>query len=152
MLFRSSGAALTVMLATVTGFPISTTHALTGALAGAGFAAAGPQFNPSVLGAAFFLPLLVSPMIALLLAMPLYKLAHIAVQRGGLRRDTVVVAAPQNVNMSYLLAPAEAGVRVSAYEGRLLGLSASALVDGLHYLRLPERHCRQFCARAQRHP
>ena len=37
----AAGAASTVMLATVLGFPISTTHALTGALVGAGFVAAG---------------------------------------------------------------------------------------------------------------
>lgn len=42
----AAGAASTVMLATVLGFPISTTHALTGALVGAGFVAAGSELNP----------------------------------------------------------------------------------------------------------
>src|SRR5213083_3655808 len=37
------GAGLTVIIATLTGFPISTTHALTGAIIGCGFAAAGPH-------------------------------------------------------------------------------------------------------------
>src|SRR4030095_1918133 len=38
-------AGLTVMLATLTGFPVSTTHGLTGALVGAGLAAVGMQVN-----------------------------------------------------------------------------------------------------------
>src|SRR5437867_6778247 len=37
------GAGLTVILATLTGFPISTTHALTGAIIGCGFVAVGPH-------------------------------------------------------------------------------------------------------------
>ncbi len=37
------GAAITVMVATVTGIPILTTHSLTGALVGAGCVAAGLQ-------------------------------------------------------------------------------------------------------------
>jgi PiT family inorganic phosphate transporter len=59
------GAAGTVLLATLTGFPISTTHALTGALLGTGIAAVGTQVNFSQLGQAFFLPLAVSPVLAL---------------------------------------------------------------------------------------
>src|SRR5262245_58494245 len=54
------GAATTVLAASWLGLPISTTHALTGALAGAGLAAkSGVQF--AVLGKSFFLPLLLSP-------------------------------------------------------------------------------------------
>ena len=55
------GAAFTVLLATLAGLPVSTTHALTGALVGAGFVAVGPQVHLAVLGKSFFLPLLVSP-------------------------------------------------------------------------------------------
>ena len=43
------GAGATVMLATVTGFPISTTHGLTGAIVGTGLAAVGTQVNLGVL-------------------------------------------------------------------------------------------------------
>ena len=43
------GAGLCVMLATVVGFPISTTHSLTGALVGAGFMAVGGAVNVSTL-------------------------------------------------------------------------------------------------------
>src|SRR3989449_5560579 len=49
------GAGATVIIATLTGFPISTTHGLTGALLGAGLVATAGQVNLSVLGRAFVL-------------------------------------------------------------------------------------------------
>jgi PiT family inorganic phosphate transporter len=64
------GAALTVLAATRFGFPISTTHAMTGALLGAGLVATGGDVSWSKLGGAFFLPLLVSPVLAVVLAVP----------------------------------------------------------------------------------
>jgi PiT family inorganic phosphate transporter len=39
------GAGITVIIATLTGFPISTTHALTGAMIGSGLLAAGSEVN-----------------------------------------------------------------------------------------------------------
>jgi PiT family inorganic phosphate transporter len=60
------GTALTCMLATRLGFPISTTHALVGALVGAGIASSGwGTVNWEALGSNFFQPLLLSPLIAL---------------------------------------------------------------------------------------
>ena len=50
------GAALTVMLATLFGIPVSTTHSLTGALVGAGLVFAG-GVHLGRLGTSFFLPL-----------------------------------------------------------------------------------------------
>ncbi|MCK5549273.1 MAG: inorganic phosphate transporter, partial [Hyphomicrobiaceae bacterium] len=61
------GAGATVMLATVVALPISTTHSLIGALAGTGFVAAGSDVNLSLLGGVFLLPLLLSPLVAILL-------------------------------------------------------------------------------------
>src|SRR5204862_7915466 len=69
-------AALTVFLATLLSFPISTTHALTGALVGAGLLKAGGDVRFSVLGAAFVLPLLVSPVAAMILAGIFYPAAR----------------------------------------------------------------------------
>jgi PiT family inorganic phosphate transporter len=60
-------AAATVLLATRLGFPISTTHALVGALVGAGWSAAGDQLNWGRLGETYLAPLLLSPVIALAL-------------------------------------------------------------------------------------
>lgn len=50
------GAGATVMLATLTGFPISTTHSLTGAIVGSGLVAVGTQVNFGVLRQQFLLP------------------------------------------------------------------------------------------------
>jgi PiT family inorganic phosphate transporter len=58
------GAALTVLLATRLGFPISTTHALTGALVGAGLAGGDHTVYFAKLGEGFVRPLLLSPLIA----------------------------------------------------------------------------------------
>lgn len=57
------GAAGTSFLATRMGFPVSTTHALVGALIGTGLVGGG-EMNGNALGAVLLLPLLVSPIIA----------------------------------------------------------------------------------------
>ena len=61
-------AAITVLLATRLGFPVSTTHALVGGIAGAGIIAAGGALEFLVLARAFALPLLVGPILAVGLA------------------------------------------------------------------------------------
>jgi PiT family inorganic phosphate transporter len=73
LLAVAAGAGATVILATLLGLPVSSTHALTGALVGAGFAAVGPQLNLAHLGTGFFVPLLLSPLLAVLLTLPLYR-------------------------------------------------------------------------------
>lgn len=74
------GAALTVLLATRIGMPISTTHGLVGALVGAGWAAGSAVHLPK-LASDFFLPLLLSP----LLAIPAIMLCSILLQAARLR-------------------------------------------------------------------
>jgi PiT family inorganic phosphate transporter len=68
------GGAVTVALATRFGFPISTTHAMTGGLIGAGLVATRGGVVWSKLGSAFFLPLLVSPVLAFAFAAIVYLL------------------------------------------------------------------------------
>lgn len=68
-------AALTVLIATLMGFPISTTHSLTGALVGAGLVAIGLKVNFAALGTSFILPLLLSPIIAIPLGAGIYSLS-----------------------------------------------------------------------------
>ncbi|AFY42810.1 inorganic phosphate transporter [Nostoc sp. PCC 7107] len=65
---------VTVLMAALTGFPISTTHSLTGGLLGAGLVAIGLKVNFTVLIKSFILPLFFSPLIAIFLAAGLYKL------------------------------------------------------------------------------
>ncbi len=68
-----AGAAATVMTATRVGLPISTTHALVGGLVGAGLAIGAGDVNIAKLGMAFFLPLLLSPVISATLGFLAYK-------------------------------------------------------------------------------
>src|SRR5882724_6483343 len=72
----ATGAGATVILATLAGFPISTTHALTGAMIGSGSVAVGSQVHLGFLGRAFFLPLLLSPLLAVALGATLYQSLH----------------------------------------------------------------------------
>ncbi len=66
------GAALTVLLATRLGFPISTTHGLTGALVGAGLASGDHTVNFAALGKSFVQPLLLSPVLAVAVGAVVY--------------------------------------------------------------------------------
>lgn len=69
----ATGAALTVFLATQLGFPVSTTHALIGGLVGAGLAQSEGVVHFDQLAGTFMLPLLISPIIAVVLGMLAYK-------------------------------------------------------------------------------
>ena len=72
----AAGAAGTVILATVLRYPISTTHSILGALAGAGLAlsAGDVDFQPLVKSGA--IPLLMSPLIAAILTYVLWKVRN----------------------------------------------------------------------------
>ncbi|MEI6258022.1 MAG: inorganic phosphate transporter [Planctomycetota bacterium] len=66
------GAALTSFVATRFGFPVSTTHALVGALLGAGLAGSGADVQFAALGKNFVFPLLFSPAVAVVLGAVTY--------------------------------------------------------------------------------
>jgi PiT family inorganic phosphate transporter len=68
------GAALTSFLATRFGFPVSTTHALVGALLGAGLAGSGSDVQFAALGKNFLYPLFFSPAIAVAFGATTYLL------------------------------------------------------------------------------
>lgn len=138
------GAALTVLLATRFGLPVSTTHALTGALVGAGLAA-GSGVDVTVLGTSFFLPLLVSPLLAITMAVVLYPLARWGRRRLGIERTSCVcidrelvpiaVAADGTIVSERVRLAVTAGATcVDRYEGRVVGISAKRALDALHFL------------------
>ena len=86
------GSALTVLLATRLGFPISTTHALTGALTGAGLAGGDHTVHFTALGKGFVQPLLLSPVLALAAGALVYlvlKAAHLAPDHRTRTLDTL---------------------------------------------------------------
>jgi PiT family inorganic phosphate transporter len=141
------GAALTVLLATLTGLPVSTTHALTGGLVGAGLMAASGEVQLTALGKSFVLPLLFSPVVALLLTVAVYPLFRWARRRSGVSSVSCVCVgtvyeevAPQPdgslllVKTGVAVAVATPAECVQRYQGRVLGVEAGRLLDGLHYL------------------
>ena len=141
------GAALTVLVATRLGLPVSTTHALTGALVGAGVAAPGAAVNLGLLGRAFFLPLILSPLVATLLVALLYPLATRGRRALGIDHRSCVCVGEVWVPTETLPTDgAAAGARGLAmtvgtaaecairYQGAVVGLPAQGLLDGLHLL------------------
>jgi PiT family inorganic phosphate transporter len=141
------GAGLTVLLATKVGMPVSTTHSLVGALVGAGWAA-GSTINIGKLGLDFFAPLLTSPMLAMTATGLCYPVLHAARKRLGITEETCFCVGEQTVEVSLGLVPTDASQRIQQlsitlgngvfcrrrYEGRVLGIEASAVLDRLHYL------------------
>lgn len=89
------GAAVTVMLATRLGFPISTTHSLVGGLLGAGIMAVGWDVNFQRLGKTFFIPLLVSPLIAFTLCAIVYWIFKRAREAMGLSKESCICVGEQ---------------------------------------------------------
>ncbi|MBI4564521.1 MAG: inorganic phosphate transporter [Planctomycetes bacterium] len=145
------GAGSAVFLATWLGLPVSTTHGLTGALVGTGLAAAASQTNFSVLGSLFFLPLLLSPVAAIVLCAIVYGMLRAGSRFLGVRKENCVcigevfvpVARLQDPAAMALVIPEErrlelmaasTGECVERYQGRLVGISAQSALDGLHYL------------------
>lgn len=143
------GAALTVILATFIGFPISTTHGITGALVGAGVMAVGSQINLSILGNKFFLPLIASPFIAFALSGLLYAFFRMTRVKLGIQREyclcigeteQVVPVAEKlgSFSMSALKAPevkiAQEKECHQRYVGNFLGINCQALLDVAHFM------------------
>ena len=143
------GAGLTVILATRFGFPISTTHGLTGAIVGSGLAAAGGQVAFGVLGKQFIIPLLLSPVIAVLLGAVLYlsfrwvrlrlditKESCLCV---GAQQQTIPILQPTSVlamerseSLAFAMdSEAQCSVR---YAGSYLGLNCQGTMDAAHFL------------------
>ncbi len=136
------GAGLTVLLATLLGFPISTTHSLTGALVGSGVVAVGTQVNAGVLGTAFLLPLLLSPLAAVLLASGAYLFFRALRLRLGVTKESTVMIGdldtrPPTPEAALAFSATDRLVPSSPtavlYRGRVLGLNAQTMLDAAHY-------------------
>jgi PiT family inorganic phosphate transporter len=143
------GAGLTVTIATLTGFPISTTHALTGAIIGCGFVAVGSNLNFSALGKGFVLPLLLSPLLAIVIAGILYILFHaLRVATGTSKEWCICVGAEEKVvampQPSSVLALRSVASTITLsideqencrerYAGSFLGIGSQELMDAAHF-------------------
>lgn len=141
------GAGLTVFLATKIGAPISTTHSLTGALIGGGLMAVGFDLGFDTLWKSFLTPLLMSPLIALVLAAVVFPIFRLSASFMGLTKETCicvgedlvpVVATPEGHLMTtgtkalHVVVDQEATC-VQRYTGKVLGVNAQTLLDFAHY-------------------
>ncbi|MFQ5769350.1 MAG: inorganic phosphate transporter [bacterium] len=144
------GAALTVMLATLTGFPISTTHSLIGALVGAGFAAVGTNLHFSVLQNKFVFPLLFSPVLAIILSGLAYVFLRYWRLRFGVTEEWILyyekketlVPIPQPTSLfsftslktSNIDQPEQIKHYSRKYAGSVWGIPVQRLLDRAHFL------------------
>ena len=140
------GAAITVFVATKIGMPISTTHALVGALFGAGVMAVGSAFNFTKLGKVFLIPLIVSPLMAAIVSFLAYLLFRFLRKQLGLTKSSCICISEaahlvqlSNTNMT-LKMNSTLSVTTSnqgcskSYKGKLLGVSSQQILDKLHFL------------------
>ncbi len=140
------GAASTVFLATRIGMPISTTHSLVGALSGVGIVASRGDFNFTKLGSTFFVPLLVSPFIALAIAYLLYLVFSSLRLKMGVNKETCVCVGETiecNAQSHSLAMDAKKNVQIKInssavckenYTGNFVGISAVFTLNLLHCL------------------
>ncbi len=143
-------AGLTVMLAAVIGFPISTTHGLIGSLVGAGLMAVGTNVNLAVLGRSFFLPLLLSPLVAVILGAGGYLLCHAMRIRLGVTTKEFCICIGETEKVVPTPQPASAfsvssvtTIRATLdneehcrqrYVGKVLGVNVQKMLDGAHFI------------------
>ena len=142
-------AGATVIFATLLGFPISTTHGLTGALVGAGLVSGATNVNFGALGKNFVTPLLLSPIIAVAAGAMVYSIFRIARLSCGISKEmcicvgteTQIIPIPRPNGMfaaealpKLTFTADQPAVCQQRYTGTFLGVNAARLVDGLHFV------------------
>lgn len=143
------GAGMTVILATLLGFPISTTHGLTGALVGAGVVTGMGNVSFAALGKNFVSPLLMAPVMAVAAGAAVYSVLRAVRLSSGIDKEmcicigtetqVVPLARPDGVFAAEALPQVTITARQSAicrqkYAGSFLGVSAARLVDTMHFI------------------
>ncbi|MBZ0255963.1 inorganic phosphate transporter, partial [bacterium] len=141
------GAAITIFIATLIGMPTSTTHALAGTLAGIAYAA-GPSIPWAPLMNTFLVPLLLSPLIAIVIAGIAYYFLNRFRKMTGLQRKTCLClengeVEPVRVQPGGEMLVCSTGAQVHVddyeqciqrYDGHMAGVRVQSMVDGLHYM------------------
>lgn len=159
----SAGAAGTVLLATLFGFPISTTHAIIGSLTGAGLLADGGVAMGRLIGK-FLMPLLLVPIITIGITAVLYLLFRKVRRSAGIVRQTCICLGQEcqvvgletpaltveatedgQVLLTGFTSPPTEPKAITfsigselqciyRYQGRFLGISAQGVLDIMHYI------------------
>jgi PiT family inorganic phosphate transporter len=123
---------------------------LTGAIVGSGLVAVGTQVNFQALGKGFLLPLLLSPVLAVVLAAPLYLFFRMLRLRFGITKEWCicvgsrqeVVPIPQAASVMTMQNAAPPAVDVSIgetarcserYAGKFLGINSQRVMDTAHF-------------------
>jgi len=141
------GAALTVMLATKIGMPISTTHSLTGALFGSGLLAVGLDLGFNALAVNFFMPLLISPLCAVAIATLGFPLLSRVLERAGLNQENCLCVEAGTPSMvapgGVVFVETTPGLRViidrevvcaQPQSRTIFGINSQKLLDASHFL------------------
>jgi PiT family inorganic phosphate transporter len=141
------GAALTVMLATKTGMPISTTHSLTGALIGSGLVGAGFNLGFKTLAINFFMPLLISPLCAAAIAAFGFPLSRRVLKQAGLNQENCVCiefgkpsmvtaegVAFSETTVGFRVIVDREAICAQPQSRTILGINGQTLLDASHFL------------------
>ncbi len=139
------GASLTVLLATVIGMPISTTHAIVGSIVGIGISSSALDWSAAA--SKFFIPLLISPLIAVSLAAVAYLFFRTSRRHLGVTRQTCLCVGkdyqPVIIGADGAMTMRSTGVTLKAdqadacqqrYTGRFVGVDAQRTLDVAHVL------------------
>lgn len=141
------GAAITVLIATVIGMPISTTHSLVGAFLGAALVIAPAKINIFYLANKFFFPLLLSPVVAMFLTLIVYPTFKFARKILGIEHK-MCLCVNEKLEPVYqrgdgVLILKSTGLALTIdelkncqqhYAGKILLFEAQKIIDKLHYL------------------
>lgn len=146
----SIGAGATLLIATLTGIPISTTHSIIGALIGGGVIAESGSVNFTRLNSVFILPLLLSPVISFSLSKMLYKIFHFVRLKYGIEKtsclcveESTIELSPIKINRNLIRSESVSVANIfidenekcnDAYVGNILGISFQKVMDKSHFI------------------
>ncbi|MBK8816539.1 MAG: inorganic phosphate transporter [Methylococcaceae bacterium] len=146
----AAGAGLTVILATRLGFPVSTTHALLGALTGSTLLATG-SINVAALGSSFVYPLLLSPVISVLLSVLIYSIFRLIGKQKAISDQLCLCVenSPMTATVNFadytgalsldqstyaVLTIDNQSACDERYAGVIFGFNLKKVIDGSHFL------------------
>jgi inorganic phosphate transporter, PiT family len=139
-------AGLTIFFATKLGFPISTTHGIVGALIGTGLLASPSGVNLEKLFSTFLIPLILSPLIAILGTLVFYPFISFARKTIGVTRESCIcfgskilqfVPLDSKIRARLYVPSITVGSNITCeerYTGKVWGINAKSLLDGSHFV------------------